>query len=157
MANRTTIAALSVSASLLVGIAIHEGYSDTPYLDSVNVPTIGFGRTEGVKPNQRTTPERELIALLKDLDGRKAALARCITVPLYPHELEAFMSLAYNIGTGAFCNSTLVRKLNAGDYAGACKEILRWDRAGGVVLKGLTKRRQAEYRQCMGENNVATG
>ncbi len=148
--NRTTIAALSVSAAALVGITIHEGYSDRPYLDSVDVPTIGFGRIEGVRPNERTTPQRELLLALKDLDGRKATIERCVKVPLHQYELDAYMSLAYNIGTGAFCASTLVKKLNAGDYRGACKEILRWDRAGGIVLNGLTKRRQAEYRQCLG-------
>lgn len=151
MIKRSAIAALTVSAGLLVGTVLHEGYRDTTYLDSVGVPTIGPGRTEGVKPGQRTTVERELVLLLKDLDGRKAALAMCIKVPLYQHELESFMSLAYNIGTGAFCGSTLVKKLNAGDYPGACREILRWNRAGGRELAGLTKRRQAEYKQCMGE------
>ena len=148
--RRSTIAALGVSASLLVGIAVHEGYSDRPYLDSVNVPTIGFGRTEGVRTNERTTPQRELLWTLKDLEGRKAAIAVCVKVPLYEHEFSAYLSLAYNIGTTAFCGSTLVRKLNAEDYEGACKEILRWNKAGGRVLPGLEKRRQAEYEQCMG-------
>ena len=149
MIQRSTIAALAVSAAALVGIAVHEGYSDTPYLDTVGVPTIGFGRTEDVRPGEVTTPQRELVSVLRDLEGRKAAIERCVTVPLYQHELDAYMSLAYNIGTGAFCGSTLVKKVNAGDYAGACREILRWNRAGGRVLAGLTKRRQAEYRTCM--------
>ena len=69
---------------------------------------------------------------------------------MYPHEFSAFVSLTYNIGEGAFCRSTLVKKLNAGDYEGACKEILRWDRFQGKPLRGLTLRRQDEYRQCMG-------
>ena len=157
MANRTTVAALSLSAAALVGIVVHEGYSDTPYFDSVGVPTIGFGTTHGVKPTDRTTPPKALARALSDIQQFEGALKRCVKVPLHQYEYDAFLSLAYNIGPGAFCHSTLVRKLNAGDYAGACKEILRWDRAGGVVLKGLTKRRQAEYNQCMGENNVAIG
>lgn len=152
MIKRATIAALGVSATLLVGVAVHEGFSDRPYLDSVNVPTIGFGRTEGVRPGQTTTVERELIGLLRDLDGRKAAISECVRAPLHQHELDAYMSLAYNIGTGAFCGSTLARKLNAGDYAGACAEILRWNKAGGRVLPGLVKRRQAEYETCIGKN-----
>lgn len=149
MIKRSAIAALTVSAGLLVSVTVYEGYSDIPYLDSVGVLTQGFGRTENV--GGRTTPQRELILLMKDLDGRKAALALCIHVPLYQHELDAFLSLAYNIGNRAFCGSTLVKKLNAGDYAGACREILRWNQAGGRELAGLTKRRQAEYKQCMGE------
>lgn len=149
MINRTTISALGVSAAVLVGTVLYEGYSDAPYLDSVGVLTIGPGRTDGVKPGENTTVQRELVLMLKDMEGRKATIARCVTVPLYQHELDAYMSLAYNIGTGAFCGSTLVKKVNAGDYAGACREILRWNRAGGRVLAGLTKRRQAEYRTCM--------
>jgi lysozyme len=60
------------------------------------------------------------------------------------------VSLSYNIGTGAFCNSTLVKKLRTYDYEGACKEILRWDKFKGEPLKGLTHRRQREYKLCMG-------
>jgi lysozyme len=71
-------------------------------------------------------------------------------VPLHQHEYDAFLSLAYNIGAGAFCGSTLVRKLNTGDYTGACAEILRWDKFQGQPLRGLTLRRQAEHRQCLG-------
>lgn len=150
MIRRASISALGVAAAVLVGTVVHEGYSDTPYLDSVGVLTIGPGRTEGVKPGEKTTVERELVLMLKDMEGRKAAIAGCVTVPLYQHELDAYMSLAYNIGTAAFCGSTLVKKLNAGDYAGACREILRWNRAGGRVLTGLVKRREAEHRTCTG-------
>jgi lysozyme len=77
-------------------------------------------------------------------------MRRCITVPLHQYEWDAYVSLTYNIGSGAFCRSTLVRKLNAQDYTGACKEILRWNKAGGRVLNGLTKRRPADYNTCMG-------
>lgn len=150
MNKRTQISALSVSAALLVAVAVHEGYSDRPYLDVVGVPTIGFGRTDNVRPNEHTTPQRELRLALADLDGRKDAIAKCVKVPLYQHELDAYLSLAYNIGTRAFCGSTLVKKLNTEDYAGACREILRWNKAGGRVVAGLTARRQAEYRTCTG-------
>ena len=71
-------------------------------------------------------------------------------VPLHQHEYDAFLSLAYNIGPGAFCGSTLVRLLNAGQYREACDQILRWDRFQGAPLRGLTLRRQAEHRQCLG-------
>lgn len=155
MIRRMAISALGVTAVVLVGAVVHEGYSDEPYLDSVGVLTIGPGRTEGVKPGEKTTVQRELVLMLKDMEGRKAAIEKCVTVPLYQHELDAYISLAYNIGTGAFCGSTLVRKLNAGDYAGACREILRWNRAGGKDCNvranncyGIVERRQAEYRTC---------
>ena len=66
------------------------------------------------------------------------------------YEYDAFVSLAYNVGENAFCKSTLVRKLNAGDYAGACREILKWDKFRGQPLRGLTMRRQDEYQKCTG-------
>jgi len=150
--KRSAIAGIVLSASALVGIAVHEGYSDTPIIPVPgDVPTVGFGRTQNVQPG-KTTVQRELIALLADMEGRKAAIDACVTVPLHQYELSAYMSLTYNIGTRAFCGSTLVKKLNAGDYAGACLEILRWDRFKGQPMRGLTLRRQAEYRQCIGES-----
>lgn len=145
------IAALSLSAAALVGIALHEGYRDTAYDDGVGVQTIGFGTTEGVRPGDRITPERALVRLLADADRTQSDLRACIgPVPMYQHEWDAIVSWAYNIGTGAACKSTLVRRLRAQDYPGACAELLRWTRAGGRVLPGLVKRRQAEYQLCMG-------
>lgn len=152
MANKTriTVAALAVSAAALVGIATHEGYRGEAYKDAVGVPTIGFGETAGVKIGDKITPERALVRLLSSTEKHADAIRQCIHVPLYQHEFDAYVSLAYNIGTGAFCKSTLVKKLNAKDYTGACEEIRRWNRAGGKVLPGLTKRRETEYRMCMG-------
>lgn len=149
-AGRLKVAALALSAAGLVGIAVHEGYRGETYRDAVGVPTLGFGTTGGVKPGQTITPERALARALTDIRQYEGALRACVAVPLHQHEYDAFLSLAYNIGPAAFCGSTLVKKLNAGDYAGACAEIRRWNRAGGKVLGGLTKRRAAEYRQCMG-------
>lgn len=150
--TRITVAALAVSAAALVGIATHEGYRGEAYKDAVGVPTIGFGETAGVKPGARTTPERALVRLLSSTEKHADAIRQCIHVPLYQHEFDAYVSLAYNIGTSAFCKSALVKKLNAKDYTGACEEIRRWNRAGGKVLPGLTKRRETEYRMCMGKS-----
>jgi len=148
--NRVAVATLFISASTLVGIAIHEGYVGQTYLDAVGVPTIGFGETKGVKPGQKTTPERALVQLLKSADEHAKGMAACITVPLSQQEYDAYLSFTYNVGVGAFCRSTLTRKLNAGDYDGACEELLKWDKAGGRVLPGLTKRRQDEFKTCRG-------
>lgn len=148
---RASIAALALSASALVGIAMHEGYRGDAYIPvKGDVPTIGFGTTGGVSLGDRTDPVRALIRLQQDADAYARAVKRCAPVPMHQHEFDAYVSLAYNIGPGAFCSSTLAKKLNAGDYAGACREILRWNKAGGRVLSGLTKRRLAEYRLCMG-------
>ena len=154
MADRKTrlgIGALGISATVLVSIALHEGYREEAYQDAVGVATVGYGETAGVRMGDRTTPERALVQLLKSTEKHAGAIRQCIKVPLYQHEFDAYVSLAYNIGPGNFCRSTLVKKLNAGDYTGACQEIKRWNKAGGKVLAGLTKRRQKEYRLCMGE------
>lgn len=148
---RVAVAALALSAAGLVGVVSWEGYTDRAVIPIPgDVPTIGFGTTDGVKLGDRITPPAALARALQDASKFEGALRRCVTVPLHQYEYDAYVSLAYNIGPGAFCGSTLVRKLNAGDYAGACAEILRWNRAQGRVVKGLDNRRKAEYTTCMG-------
>jgi lysozyme len=149
--GRTSIAALVLSAAGLVTIALQEGYSDKAIIPVAgDVATIGFGTTDGVKPGDKITPPQALARALTDVQKFEGAIKRCVTVPLHQFEYDAFTSLAYNIGSGAFCGSTLVKKLNAQDYKGACAEILRWDRFKGQPLRGLTLRRQAENKQCLG-------
>lgn len=149
--NRTQVASLVLSAAALVGIAVHEGYSDRAYIPVPgDVPTIGFGTTGGVKMGDRITPPQALQRALADINRFEGALKACVKVPLYQHEYDTYLSLSYNIGSRAFCTSTLVRKLNAQDYAGACLEILKWDKFQGSSLPGLTKRRKQEYEQCKG-------
>jgi lysozyme len=149
---RILVASLTLSASAFVGLAVHEGYRDTAYIPvKGDVPTIGFGDTHGVKPGDKTDPIRALIRLSQHAESFQADLRKCIgDVPMHQHEWDAIVSWAYNVGTGAACKSTLVRKLQAGDYAGACRELLRWNRFKGQPLPGLTIRRQSEFRQCMG-------
>lgn len=152
MINRQSIAALSLSAAALIGLAVSEGYTDKAVIPVPgDKPTIGFGTTANVKLGDTTTPIRALQRVLVDVQTYEGAVKQCVKVPLYQNEYDAYLQLAYNIGTNAFCGSTLVKKANAGDYLGACKEILRWDRFQGQPLAGLTKRRQAEYKQCMGD------
>lgn len=149
--NRMQLAGLALSASALVGIALHEDYSSRAIIPVPgDKPTIGFGTTDGVKLGDSITPPKALQRALQDIQQYEGAIKRCVTVPLHQREYDAYTSLTYNIGQTAFCNSTLVRKLNAQDYEGACKEILRWDRFQGKPLSGLTKRRQAEFQQCVG-------
>lgn len=150
--NRTTIGALVLSASALVGIAVSEGYSDETIIPiKGDHPTIGFGETSGVRMGQKTTPQRALVQLLASADKHAQGVKSCVTAPLYQYEYSAYVSLAYNVGVTNFCGSTLVRKLNALDYSGACHEILRWDRTQGRQVRGLTIRRQAEYKECIGQ------
>ena len=149
--TRVKIAALALSASTLVGIAGWEGYSGSAYQDIVGIWTIGFGTTSGVAKGQNIDPVKALQRKLSDVQKFEGAIKQCVKVPLHQYEYDAYLSLAYNIGPTAFCNSTLVRRLNEGQYDLACREILRWDKAGGKVVRGLTNRREAEYRQCIGK------
>lgn len=149
MYKRTEVAALSLSAAALVAIVMHEGYRDTAYIPIAgDVPTIGFGTTQGVKAGDRITPPIALQRALSDIERFQGALKQCVKVPLTQNEYDAYTSLSYNIGPTAFCGSTLVKKLNVGDYAAACAEILKWDKFKGKPLAGLTKRRQEEYTKC---------
>ena len=149
--DRRALVSLVLSASALVGIALSEGYSDKAIIPiKGDVPTIGFGTTEGVKMTDRVTPPVALARALKDIEKFEGAIKKCVVVPLHQYEYDTFVEFSYNVGTGAFCRSTLVKRLNSTDYAGACQEILRWDRAKGVVIPGLTKRRQREYAKCIG-------
>ena len=149
--NRKHLATISLSATALVALLLHEGYRENAYLPLVgDVPTIGFGTTSGVKLGDKTTPEKALSVAMRDVQAFEGALKECVTVPLSQNEYDAYISLSYNIGSGAFCRSTLVRRLNQGDYIGACNQILRWDQFKGKPLAGLTKRRQEEYKKCLG-------
>jgi lysozyme len=146
---RMQLSILMLSAIALVGIANNEGYSDKAIIPvKGDVPTIGFGTTEGVKMGDTITPQKALARALTDIQSYEGALKRCVKVPLSQGEYDAYIDLSYNIGSGAFCSSTLVKKLNIGDYDGACDEILKWDKFKGKPLPGLTRRRQSENAQC---------
>lgn len=155
--TRAFIAGLVLSAGGLIGIASHEGYREAAYIPVPgDVPTIGFGSTtnkdgSGVALGQRTNPVAALKRLDEHVEVFEEAVKRCAPVPMHQHEFDAYVSLTYNIGSKAFCNSTLAKKLIAYDYEGACKEILKWDKFKGNPLLGLTKRRMEEYNACIGK------
>lgn len=156
--SRIRIAGLSLSAAALIGLAVHEGYRDTAYIPVPgDVPTIDFGSTthadgRPVRLGDKSDPIRGLIRLGQHVDQKQRDLRECIgDVPMHQHEWDAIVSWAYNVGTGAACKSTLVKRLQSFDYAGACRELLRWDKFNGQPLPGLTKRRQDEHRLCMGQ------
>ena len=155
--NRAGIATLTLSAATLVGIALSEGYepiAKPPVAGDVNTGGFGSTRREDgspIKAGEKVAPQRALVLLLNDANKAEQAVKRCAAVPMYDYEFSAYVSLTYNIGEGAFCQSTAAKKLNAGDYEGACREILRWDRFKGKPLRGLTNRRQHEYRVCLGQ------
>lgn len=151
---------LAASASCLIAIAGFEGYRAAAYNDGVGVQTVGYGTTryasgQVVRAGDRITPERALIELGANVEKFEVEMRQCIgDIPLAQHEWDAFVSLAYNIGTGAFCRSSVVRNLHKQppDYAAACAAIKLYNKAGGKILRGLVIRREAEYKLCIGEN-----
>lgn len=141
---------IAVSATFLV--APFEGKENKAYLDLVGIPTICFGQIEGVKLGDYKTDAQCEESLAKELSDYNKEMKKYVTVSL-PENMEvAYTSFVWNVGLGAWKNSTLLKKLNSKDYVGACQQLLRWDKAGGKTVKGLTNRRQAEYKVCMGKD-----
>lgn len=167
---RIAVLALSLSATAFVSILTREGYTDTAIIPTKgDVPTVGFGTTGGVKMGDRTTPVKAVQRALTDTSQYEGALKRCVKVPLHQAEYDAYVDLAYNIGPTNFCYSrdkqgritgpsTLVRRINAGDYAGGCEAILLFKYAAGYDCStpgnkrcfGLWKDRQRTYSMCKG-------
>lgn len=135
------------------GIALikqFEGCKLTAYQDSVGEWTIGYGWTQPVdgKPIRAgmTIKQETAERLLKTgLVSYEIDVSRLVKVSLTQGQFDALVSFTYNLGARSLSTSTLLRKLNAGDYAGAADEFLRWNKAGGKVLNGLTRRREAEH------------
>lgn len=135
-----------------VGIDLITSFEDTvlqAYDDGVGVWTIGIGTTiypNGVKVKRgdTCTSEQAKSYFAYDLKRFEAAVNGAVKVSLTQNQFDALVSLTYNIGEAAFKNSTLLKKLNAKDYAGAADQFLRWNKGGGKVLKGLVRRREAE-------------
>lgn len=134
------------SAVLLVGA--WEGLSLTPYADIVGVKTVCYGETRGIEDRGYSKAECDAM-LAQGLQDFDAGLAKCIRRDIPDQMRVALVSWAYNIGTGAACRSTLVRLVNEGRLREACNELPKWNRAGGVVVRGLTNRREAERRLCL--------
>lgn len=126
-----------------------EGWYAKAYKDPVGIWTIGYGHTDmagppKVTPNLTLTREEGEELLRRDLKKYQAGVERLVKVSLNDNQYGALVSFTYNLGEGNLGKSTLLRKLNQGDYVGASKEFAKWDKAEGKVLKGLTRRREAE-------------
>lgn len=116
----------------------------TAYPDSKGVPTIGWGHTRGVRLGDTCTQAQADAWLLEDIQEAVAAVNRLVSVALTQHQFDALVDFTFNAGEGNFASSTMLRKLNAGDSAGAEAEFSRWDMCGGAHLAGLARRRAAE-------------
>ena len=135
---------MNVSQNCVELIKHFEGFEDTAYLCPANVWTIGYGRTRNVKEGDRITEAQAERDLLEELEEFKHQVLHSVKVELTQNELDALTSWTYNLGVGNLKSSTLLKKLNAGSKDEVPSEMLRWNKASGKVLAGLTKRREAE-------------
>lgn len=142
---------MNISQAGLDLIVSFEGYHRklangdcTTYRCPANVLTIGFGCTEGIREGEVWTRQQAEKALMRELAKFEAAVTRLVTVEINQNQYDALVSFAYNCGEGALGKSTLLRKLNAGDFDGAANAFAMWTKGGGRVLPGLVRRRAAE-------------
>lgn len=143
----------TVAGSLAIGtIGAFEGLRTRAYIPIPgDVPTICFGETRGVKMGDTATIAECKVMLGNALVEFETNMRRCLIAPdrIPDKPYVSFLSLSYNIGSRAFCNSTAARKANAGDVRGACDAILSWNKAGGRVVPGLSRRRAEERKLCL--------
>jgi lysozyme len=135
---------MNISQAGIEAIKDYEGVRLKAYDDGVGVWTIGVGHIKGVKRGDEITMAQVDEFLRADLAEAEKAVNARVVVPLAQGQFDALVSFVFNLGGGAFIASTLLKKLNAGDYDAAADEFLRWNKAGGRVLAGLTKRRISE-------------
>jgi lysozyme len=142
---------LGAGAIVLAGTLVgwFEGYHNVPYPDSGGVMTVCEGHTgPDVIPGKTYTPGECATLKNRDLVRADADVSRLVRVPLTTAQRAALIDFVYNVGAGNLAHSTLLKKLNAGDYDGACSEYRRWVFANGKRLRGLENRREAEAWLC---------
>lgn len=149
--RKTGAAAALLAAAVAATVALvapWEGLRTDPYRDIVGVWTVCYGETN-VQMRKYTVAECETM-LEAQVSRYMDDIGKCIAAPVTTHQLAALTSWSYNVGANAACKSSLIRKLNAGAPASEwCSELLRWNRAGGKEVRGLTNRRRAEYEVCI--------
>lgn len=149
--NKTKLIAklgLGAVALAVPVVMMYEGLITRTYRDPIGILTACYGHTgPELRMGQRYT-EAECERMLNADLLKHAAALDCITRPMTDGQKAAFLSFAFNVGNARFCSSTLARKANAGDMAGACAELSRWTYAGGKPLPGLVKRRATERAIC---------
>jgi lysozyme len=133
-----------LSKAGLTFIASWEGYRAKAYKDIGGVWTIGFGHTGGVKSTDSVTREQALELLRRDAATAETAVRQLVEMPINQDRFDALVSFTFNVGVNAFKTSTLLRKLNAGDYPGVPAQLMRWNKVNGRPVQGLTRRRRAE-------------
>ena len=130
-----------------------EGCKLKAYLCPAGVWTIGYGHTDGVKEGDEITQQEADRLLADDVHSFSAGVQRLVTSDINRNQLGALTSFAFNVGLGNLRHSTLLRLVNKGDFVGAANQFPRWNKAGGKVLAGLTRRREAERQLFLKEEN----
>lgn len=133
-----------ISAEGLALIKQWEGLRLEAYRCDAGVWTIGYGHTASAYEGMKITLEQAERLLVQDLDVFENAVSRAVKVDLSDNQFAALVSWAYNVGVGAMQKSSLIRKLNAGDYGSVPGELARWNKVKGKVNRGLSNRRAAE-------------
>ena len=108
--------------------------------------------TKGVQPGDEWSEDHANHMLEVELEEYENYVSTAVTVPLSQNQFDALVSWVYNLGNGNLTSSTMLKVLNSGDYAGVPAQIKRWNKAGGKVLEGLTRRRQAEADMFVGHD-----
>jgi|LakMenE01Jun11ns_1017448.scaffolds.fasta_scaffold9957331_7 GH24 family phage-related lysozyme (muramidase) len=154
--NEEIFGKAGVTDSLVALVKKSEGFAATPYFDRTQY-SVGFG-TKAKSTGDRLTVEEANQRLLNELLYKRSRVQKMVKVPINNNQLDALTSFAFNVGEGALGESTLLKKLNSGDYAGAAKEFLRWNKGEhrGVkqALPGLTKRRNSEMQLFLSQSNT---
>ena len=137
---------MKVSQECVNLVKFFEGFEAKAYLCPANVWTIGYGRTRNVKEGDMINELQAERDLLEELEEFGHQVLNTVQVPLKQNEFDALTSWTYNLGVGNLQSSTLLKKLNSGDKNSVPSEMLRWNKAAGKVLAGLTRRREAEAK-----------
>ncbi|HHR5900650.1 TPA: lysozyme [Providencia alcalifaciens] len=147
----TVLGSAGAMAIALTVVAHFEGVRYEPYEDVGGVLTVCHGHTgKDIIPNKVYSKDECNELLESDFQRTKQQVDKLVKVPTDDYTKAALYSFAFNVGTGAFAKSTMLKKLNAGDQYGACEEFKKWIYAGGKVWRGLVNRREAEAAICYG-------
>ena len=135
---------MEISQEGLSLIKKFEGCELESYKCAAGVWTIGYGSTNGVEEGMEISQERADMLLLEDVEVFEEAVNKLVEVSLEQNQFDALVSWTFNLGSTNLQNSTLLKVLNNEDYEGVPAQIKRWNKAGGEVLQGLIRRREAE-------------
>lgn len=161
--ERRHVAALSVSAALLVSLVVKEGYTERAVVPvEGDRPTYGFGSTfkddgTAVKMGDRTNPVESIQRSLSHVQKDERGLKKCVTAPLSQVEYDLMVDFSYQYGVARLCNSSMVKLANAGDYVGSCRGYLQYKKVAGYDCStpgnkrcfGVWTRSLERYNDCM--------